>query len=111
MSIFKYPKATMQVIPRTPNPKRKVLYKQDGRYGLVIFYYIDNVENLFMSNGPSFIRINRDDISAVRKAFRRFTSTARPTDFKKPGKQFTDYNEPDKIGVDHRSLWSKDAEQ
>jgi hypothetical protein len=94
VALFSIKPATVRLHPTLLNPDRVVLYRSPGRNGLCLFYYKTDVERLFIANGDSIIRIQRDDISAVRKAFRKFTRTARPDLTKKPGKEFKDYPPP-----------------
>jgi hypothetical protein len=76
------------------NSGRVTLFRSSGTFGLAIYYYVDDVEHFFISNGNHFLRIQRDEIPPIRKAMRKFTRTARPDLTRKPGKQFTEYGPP-----------------
>lgn len=76
------------------NSKRVTLVRSSGRFGLALYYYMDDVEHFFISNGNYFLKIGRDEIPIIRTAMRKFTRTARPDLTRKPGKQFTEYGPP-----------------
>jgi hypothetical protein len=92
--VFEENHATATISVERPNPNLVYLYKQNGRYSLRIFYYMDNMEHLYLAVGHSLVNIHRDEIQAVRKAFRRFTRTPRPIPTLPPGKPFVEYEAP-----------------
>jgi hypothetical protein len=80
--------------PLAPNPERINLFRSSGRFGLAVYYYRDDIEHVFISNGSQFVRINRDEIPALRIALRKFTKNAKPKLNRQPGKPFTEYEQP-----------------
>jgi hypothetical protein len=80
--------------PLVTNPERVNLFRASGRFGLAVYYYRDDIAHVFISNGSQFVRINRDEIPALRIALRKFTQNAKPNLKRPVGKPFTEYGPP-----------------
>lgn len=94
IAVYSIKPARVHIRPTTHNINKIILYQSTGRGGLCIFYYRNDPEHVLLASRDDIIRIERDDISAIRKAFRRFTRTARPDLTRKPGIPFKEYDEP-----------------
>lgn len=94
IALYSIKPARITIRPTTPNPDRVVLYTQGGHRGRTIFYYKTDTERLLLAHGDSLVTWQRDDISALRNAIRKFTRTARPDLTRKPGKPFSEYPPP-----------------
>lgn len=94
IALFSVKPARVHLSPTTPNRDRVKLYAATGRNGLRIFYYRTDTNWFVVASGDSLVRIQRDDIAALRQAIRKFTRTARPDLTRKPGKAFSEYAPP-----------------
>ena len=79
IALYSVKSPRISIRPTEPNKERVVLYRASGKGGLCIFYYTTNPNRVLLASHDSLITIQRDDIYAVRKAFRRFTQNVKFT--------------------------------
>jgi len=94
IGFMEFKKADVAIRPLTKKDNRVNVYRSSGSFGLCVYYYDDDIQHVFISNGNHFVRINRDEIPALRIALRKFTQNAKPNLKRPVGKPFTEYRPP-----------------